>query len=64
MIDATPDFSLQLNTLTMEQKGVFKGVFLTHAHIGHYTGLIHLGARSYGCKRDFQYMRCQKWKIF
>ena len=50
MIDATPDFSLQLNTLTMEQKGVFKGVFLTHAHIGHYTGLIHLGREVMGAK--------------
>ena len=50
MIDATPDFSLQLNTLTMDQKRVFKGVFLTHAHIGHYTGLIHLGREVMGAK--------------
>ena len=50
MIDATPDFSLQLNTLTMDQKRAFKGVFLTHAHIGHYTGLIHLGREVMGAK--------------
>ena len=50
IIDATPDFSAQLNTLTMEQKRVFKGVFLTHAHIGHYTGLIHLGREVMGAK--------------
>ena len=50
IIDATPDFSVQLNTLTMEQKRVFKGVFLTHAHIGHYTGLIHLGREVMGAK--------------
>jgi len=50
MIDATPDFSLQLNRLTMDQKRVFKGVFLTHAHIGHYTGLMHLGREVMGAK--------------
>ena len=50
MIDATPDFSVQLNTLTMNQKRIFKGVFLTHAHIGHYTGLIHLGREVMGAK--------------
>ena len=51
MIDATPDFSSQLNTLTMNQKSTFKGVFLTHAHIGHYTGLIHLGREVMGAKQ-------------
>ena len=50
IIDATPDFSVQLNTLTMEQKRIFKGVFVTHAHIGHYTGLIHLGREVMGAK--------------
>ena len=50
MIDATPDFSSQLNSLTMAQKRLFKGVFLTHAHIGHYTGLIHLGREVMGAK--------------
>ncbi|MDC0917832.1 MBL fold metallo-hydrolase [Candidatus Marinimicrobia bacterium] len=51
MIDATPDFSLQLNTLTMDQERVFKGIFLTHAHIGHYTGLMHLGHEVMGAKQ-------------
>ena len=50
MIDATPDFSSQLNSLTMMQKRLFKGVFLTHAHIGHYTGLIHLGREVMGAQ--------------
>ena len=48
MIDATPDFSLQLNTLTKGKNNKFKGVFLTHAHIGHYTGLMHLGREVMG----------------
>ena len=51
MIDATPDFSMQLNTLTMNQKRLFKGVFLTHAHIGHYTGLMHLGREVMGANQ-------------
>tara|TARA_B100000427_G_scaffold206009_1_gene171502 strand:- start:2461 stop:3381 length:921 start_codon:yes stop_codon:yes gene_type:complete len=51
MIDATPDFSMQLNTLTMDQKRLFKGVFLTHAHIGHYTGLMHLGREVMGANQ-------------
>lgn len=29
---------------------LFEGVFLTHAHMGHYTGLLHLGRESYGAK--------------
>ena len=27
---------------------LFDGVFLTHAHMGHYTGLLHLGREAYG----------------
>ena len=27
-----------------------KGIFLTHAHIGHYSGLIHLGKEALGAK--------------
>ena len=26
------------------------GIFLTHAHIGHYTGLMHLGREAMGAK--------------
>jgi pyrroloquinoline quinone biosynthesis protein B len=47
MIDATPDFREQLDLLNRvhpvpNTPGV-NGIFLTHAHMGHYTGLIHLG---------------------
>jgi pyrroloquinoline quinone biosynthesis protein B len=41
MIDATPDFPAQLHALTGGK--VPDGIFLTHAHIGHYTGLMYLG---------------------
>ena len=47
IIDATPDFASQLNSVSNNE---LKGVFLTHAHIGHYTGLIHLGREVMGAK--------------
>ena len=50
MIDATPDFAEQLYLLTNNNKRELKGIFLTHAHIGHYTGLIHLGREVMGAK--------------
>jgi len=50
IFDATPDFKDQLKRL--ENLGVEKiaGIFLTHAHVGHYTGLIHLGREIMGTK--------------
>ncbi len=47
LFDATPDFKAQLQRLderfpTDAYVGI-DGVFLTHAHMGHYTGLMHLG---------------------
>lgn len=54
MIDATPDFRRQLLDLRRASEGADRpaldGVFLTHAHIGHYTGLIFLGHESMGAK--------------
>lgn len=41
MIDATPDFPAQLDALTGGKAP--DGIFLTHAHVGHYTGLMYLG---------------------
>ena len=46
IIDCTPDFKSQLKLLSdfsgYEGK-LPDGIFLTHAHIGHYTGLVELG---------------------
>lgn len=39
MIDATPDIRFQLHPLGTP----LSGIFLSHAHLGHYTGLLHLG---------------------
>lgn len=49
MFEATPDFPEQLHMLKTES-GVddLSGIFLTHAHIGHYTGLMYLGHESMG----------------
>jgi len=44
LIDATPDFPAQLATMAIEAPACsLAGIFLTHAHIGHYTGLMYLG---------------------
>ena len=44
MFDATPDFNTQVHALTGGRPP--DGIFLTHAHIGHYTGLMYLGRES------------------
>ncbi|MFQ5334824.1 MAG: MBL fold metallo-hydrolase, partial [Flavobacteriales bacterium] len=47
LIDATPDFREQLYILDSLHPGrngrMLDGIFLTHAHIGHYAGLVNLG---------------------
>jgi pyrroloquinoline quinone biosynthesis protein B len=44
LVDATPDFREQFHAMqTAAGPARFAGILLTHAHIGHYTGLIHLG---------------------
>jgi pyrroloquinoline quinone biosynthesis protein B len=44
LFDATPDFNAQVHALTGGRPP--DGIFLTHAHIGHYTGLMYLGRES------------------
>jgi len=48
MFDATPDFPAQLNALTGGKAP--DGIFLTHAHVGHYTGLMYLGKEAMATK--------------
>lgn len=53
MIEATPDFREQLYRLDRifpKKKPRLDGIFVTHAHIGHYTGLMYLGRESLGTK--------------
>lgn len=49
LFDATPDFVSQVDTLTGGR--VPDAILLTHAHIGHYTGLMYLGRESIDAKR-------------
>jgi pyrroloquinoline quinone biosynthesis protein B len=51
LIDATPDFPSQLAAMAAEAPACsLAGIFLTHAHIGHYTGLAHLGREAMGAR--------------
>ena len=48
LFEATPEFRDQLYRLQQEAPFPLTGIFLTHAHIGHYTGLMHLGREAMG----------------
>lgn len=50
IFDATPDLTEQLHEADKIQKGNLSGIFLTHAHIGHYTGLMYLGREAMNAK--------------
>lgn len=50
MFEATPDFPAQWESLRRrgDNQPQPDGIFLTHAHIGHYTGLMYLGREVMG----------------
>ena len=51
LFDATPDIRQQLyrlNLVAPDSRYTLAGIFLTHAHIGHYTGLMHFGHEASG----------------
>src|SRR5688572_9093421 len=53
MIDATPDIASQIESLnagreSVERRRPVDGILLTHAHIGHYAGLMFLGREALG----------------
>ncbi|WP_299127665.1 MBL fold metallo-hydrolase [uncultured Winogradskyella sp.] len=53
LFDATPDITVQTQLLKdhhLDNGKVVDGVFLTHAHIGHYTGLMQFGREALGAK--------------
>jgi pyrroloquinoline quinone biosynthesis protein B len=54
LIEATPDITMQLKNLQrylpVTPDYTPDGIFLTHAHIGHYTGLMELGREAMGAK--------------
>ncbi len=55
LLECTPDFREQLHHLDSiapaKHKDGIDGILLTHAHIGHYAGLIHLGREVMGADR-------------
>ena len=54
LFEATPDIARQMKMLTnyeaQSNKEIADGIFLTHAHIGHYTGLMFLGKEAMDAK--------------
>ena len=53
IFDATPDLPEQfqlLKEITGDFSNNLAGIFLTHAHIGHYTGLMYFGRESMNAK--------------
>jgi pyrroloquinoline quinone biosynthesis protein B len=54
LFEATPDFRDQLHELDRVRAPTatpgLAGIFLTHAHVGHYAGLIHLGHEIIGAR--------------
>ncbi|MBT8114127.1 MAG: hypothetical protein KJP04_02020, partial [Arenicella sp.] len=53
LIEATPDLPQQLYQLELQAPSTqydFGGIFLTHAHIGHYSGLMYYGHEAMGAR--------------
>lgn len=53
LFDATPDIREQLYQLhrtAPDNEFALGGVFLTHGHVGHYTGLMHFGHEAMGAR--------------
>ena len=53
LFEATPDLPYQLNYIEKEIFNQFllpESIFITHAHIGHYTGLMYFGREALGAK--------------
>jgi len=55
LIDATPDLDSQIESLNRgrvvaDRRQPVDGILLTHAHIGHYTGLMFLGREALGAR--------------
>lgn len=51
LFEATPDFTSQLQQLQQASgSSNLSGIFLTHAHMGHYAGLLNLGREAMGAQ--------------
>jgi pyrroloquinoline quinone biosynthesis protein B len=65
LLEATPDISMQLKFLKNKNNSstIIDGIFITHAHIGHYTGLMYFGREALGAYKVPVYVM-PKMKIF
>jgi len=65
LLEATPDISMQLKFLKNNNSSstIIDGVFITHAHIGHYTGLMYFGREALGAYKVPIYVM-PKMKLF
>lgn len=66
IFEATPDMHTQLAELEqnhLKNNIIIDGLFLTHAHIGHYTGLMYFGREAYG-KKDIPVFAMPKMTDF
>lgn len=51
LFEATPDFTAQLQQLQQASGSIkLSGIFITHAHMGHYAGLLQLGREAMGAQ--------------
>ncbi len=50
LFEATPDITNQMNQVEIKSGSFIEGVFITHAHIGHYSGLMFFGREAMGAK--------------
>lgn len=59
LFEATPDFKEQLQLMdqvSTTDSYPYDGIFLTHAHMGHYTGLMHMGREAMGTQNTPVYI--------
>ena len=66
LFEATPDISTQLADLEknhLKTSTIIDGVFITHAHMGHYAGLLYFGKEALG-KKDIRVFSMPKMKNF
>jgi len=66
LFEATPDISTQLADLEknhLRTSSIIDGVFITHAHMGHYAGLLYFGKEALG-KKDIRVYAMPKMKNF
>lgn len=60
LFEATPDIGSQIHSLVQHEKNrtdeMVDGIFLSHAHIGHYTGLMYLGKEAMNAQRTPVYV--------